>query len=103
MARSAASALQIGSFYAEHVAWLCREMTDPDAEAEIPQPEELARKHHMSVEATISCWSAGFSYILDLGDEARRLTRNSPERRGRAQGSRPLDLASQPWPRSRVA
>jgi hypothetical protein len=58
-------------------------MADPDAEAEIPQPEELARKHHMSVEATISYWSAGFSYILDLGDVARRLTRNSPERSGK--------------------
>jgi hypothetical protein len=27
----------------------------------------------MSLEAAISCWSAGFSYILDLGDEAHRL------------------------------
>jgi hypothetical protein len=73
MARAAAAALQIGSFYAAHVAWLCPEMADPDAEAEVPWPDELARKHHMSLEAAISCWSAGFSYILDLGDEAHRL------------------------------
>jgi hypothetical protein len=72
MARAAAAALQIGTFYAAHVAWLCPEMADPDAEAEVPWPDELARKHHMSLEAAISCWSAGFPYILDLGDEAHR-------------------------------
>jgi hypothetical protein len=71
--RAAAAALQIGTFSAAHVAWLCPEMADPDAEAEVPWPDELARKHHMSLEAAISCWSAGFSYILDLGDEAHRL------------------------------
>ena len=38
--------------------------------------ERLVRKReNISIEQAASQWSAGFEYLLDLGDEARRLAR----------------------------
>ena len=76
-ARAAAASLQIGMFYAAHLARLCPEASkdDPEEDTEPSWIESLAERENISIEETASQWSAGFEYVLDLGEEARRLAR----------------------------
>jgi hypothetical protein len=73
MARAAAAALQAGTFYAAHVSWLCPDMMAEDDEDEAPWPEELLKNTGLAFSEVMARWDAGFNYVLDMGDEARRL------------------------------
>jgi hypothetical protein len=72
-ARATAAALNAGTWLAMEVSWLCPEMLDrfgPDAAA---WPTRVATKHGISTATVAERWAAGFSYVLDLADEARQL------------------------------
>lgn len=72
LAKSGAAALQIANLYAAQVSWLCTDLAS-DEEDEPSWPEELATLHGLTVEEALTRWGSGFGYLLDMGDEARRL------------------------------
>jgi hypothetical protein len=39
-------------------------------------PQELADRHQLSVETVMARWAVSLDYALDLGDEARQLSKN---------------------------
>ena len=72
-ARAVSASLQIVPALAAQVSWLHSEPAPMGAAEYSAWPQELATKHHISVEAVMEGWAAIFGYLLDVGDEARRL------------------------------
>jgi hypothetical protein len=72
-ASAASASLQIVPALAAQVSWLHGEPAEVGAAELSAWPQELAAKHHLTVEAAMEGWAAIFSYLLDVGDEARRL------------------------------
>ncbi len=72
LARAARGALQLAPFYAVHLSWLCSESVDRDEDL-TAWPEALAADQNLSIEDAMQRWTAGFDYVLGLGDEARDL------------------------------
>ena len=73
-ARAASVSLQMCTFFAAHLAWLCPDASEDEPHDDRPPwTEELAETENIDIDEAISGWSAGFDYVLDLGDEARRL------------------------------
>jgi hypothetical protein len=66
-AADATAALQMLSFAACHIAWLCPEFGEVDN-----WPEELARRHSLDVDAVMDAWCEAFRFLLTLGERARR-------------------------------
>jgi len=72
-ASAASAALQIVPVFAAQLSWLHGEPQAAEMAGLEGWPEELAAKHHLSVESAMAGWAAVFGYLLDVGDEARRL------------------------------
>ena len=72
-ARAAAAAITTATHYLLDVSSLCEQM--PKYFDSGSWPQQLAQQHQLSGEALMTRWAAGLDYVLDLGDEARRLSR----------------------------
>ena len=74
-ARATTGSLQMATWLAAHLSWICDEASEGsvDTDHEPPWTETLAEQENLSVDEVVSGWCAGFEYVLDLGDEARRL------------------------------
>jgi hypothetical protein len=74
LTRAVVVALQMSTFFAAHVSWLCEEAAGDEAEEDeeesISWPEALAEREGIAVDEALGAWVAGFNYVLDLGDEA---------------------------------
>lgn len=73
LTRAIVVGLQMSTFLAAHLSWLCEEMVDeePDDEQAPPWPESLAQRHGLTVDEALSAWATGFDYVLSLGEEAQ--------------------------------
>jgi hypothetical protein len=71
LARAASAALQITPTLAAQVSWLHGEPAVADGLGSWPQ--ELADKQGLPLPVAMAGWATIFSYLLDLGDEARRM------------------------------
>ncbi len=71
--RAATAALQIAPFCAAQVSWLHGEPVSAGIEQPVPWPQELATKQQLTVDAVMAGWASIFTYLLELGDEARAL------------------------------
>jgi hypothetical protein len=72
-ARATAAAINAGTWLAMEVSWLCPEMAERFGPDNAAWPNRVATKHGISTAAVVERWAAGFSYVLDLADEARQL------------------------------
>jgi hypothetical protein len=72
-ARAITAAVQMVPLFGAEVSWLHGEPVETWAAELAEWPQELATKQELSVEATMAGWATQFGYLLDLGDEARRL------------------------------
>ena len=72
-ARAASAALQLVPTYAAGVSWLNGQPTAAGITEPLDWPQEIATKEALTVDAAVEGWAAGFTYLLDLGDEARQL------------------------------
>ena len=72
-ARALTAAVQMGTYFGAEVSWLHGEPVDTWVAELGGWPQDLARKQKLTVEATMAGWADQFGYLLDLGDEARRL------------------------------
>jgi hypothetical protein len=72
-ARAITAAVQMVPLFGAEVSWLHGEPVETWAAEMAEWPQELATKQELSVEATMAGWATQFGYLLDLGDEARRL------------------------------
>lgn len=72
LTRAIVVALQMSTFFAAHLSWLCDDVADDDPEEEesMSWPEALAEREGVTVDEALGAWVAGFNYVLDLGDEA---------------------------------
>ena len=72
-ARAITAAVQMGTYFGAEVSWLHGEPVGTWVAEMVDWPQDLATKQKLSVEATMASWASQFGYLLDLGDEARRL------------------------------
>jgi Phosphotransferase enzyme family len=72
-ARATAAALNAGTWLVMEVSWLCPEMAERFGADDASWPTRVATKQGISTAAVLERWAAGFSYVLDLADEARQL------------------------------
>ena len=66
-AANTTAALQMLSFAACHIAWLCPEFDEVER-----WPEEMAEKQSSDVDAVMDAWCETFRFLLTLGERARR-------------------------------
>jgi hypothetical protein len=73
LTRAAVVALQMSTFFAAHLSWICDQTAGEEQgdEQSPPWPEALAEREGVTVDEALRAWVAGFEYVLDLGDEAR--------------------------------
>jgi hypothetical protein len=72
-ASATSAALQMVPLYGAEVSWLQGEPAESFGPELVRWPQELATRQSLSVEATMAAWAAQFSYLLELGDDSRRL------------------------------
>ena len=72
-ARATAAALNAATWLAMEVSWLCPEMAERFGPDNAAWPTRVATKEGISTATVVERWAAGFSYVLDLADEARQL------------------------------
>ena len=72
-ARAAAAALVTATLMTTQIDGLCDHT--PNYYGDGNWPQELADRHQLSVETAMTRWAASLDYALDLGDEARRLSK----------------------------
>jgi hypothetical protein len=72
-ARATAAALNAATWQTMEVSWLCPEMAERFGPDEASWPTRFATKQGISKAEVLARWAAGFSYVLDLADEARQL------------------------------
>lgn len=71
LTRAVVVALQMSTFFAAHLAWLCDQAGDEPEDEQSPSwPEAIAQREGITVDEALGAWVAGFNYVLDLGDEA---------------------------------
>lgn len=69
----AVAALRLVSFGSAHVAWLSEEPAgEDDGAAETPWPTSWATARAIGVDELMARWAAAFTWLLDLGNRARR-------------------------------
>jgi hypothetical protein len=72
-ARAVSAALQMAPAFAAQLAWLQGEPAALGLAELAAWPDDLAAREQTDVESAMAGWAALFSYLLDLGDEARAL------------------------------
>jgi hypothetical protein len=72
-ARATAATLNAGTWQAMEVSWLCPDMAERFGPDTAGWPARVATKQGISTTAAMERWAAGFTYALDLADEAREL------------------------------
>jgi hypothetical protein len=73
-ARATAAALATTTMLTLQISGLCDQT--PHFLSDGAWPQELADQKQLSVETVMTRWAAGLDYVLDLGDEAHRLSRS---------------------------
>jgi hypothetical protein len=73
LARSAAAALQIGTFLVADLIDLCDGPGGETGPGEPAWPDMLAERHGVDVSEVMARWGRSLTYLLDLGQEAREL------------------------------
>ncbi|MFN8192341.1 MAG: hypothetical protein U0R78_18345 [Nocardioidaceae bacterium] len=68
--RAIVVSLQMSTFFAAHLSWICDDLAEDDDDA-AAWPAALAEREGLSVEEAMTAWAAGFDHVLSLGDEAR--------------------------------
>jgi len=73
LTRAVVVALSMSTYFAAQLSWLCDQPAAENADdEESPSwPEALAEREGIPVDEALRAWVAGFTYVLDLGDETR--------------------------------
>jgi hypothetical protein len=76
-ARAASAALVAGTWLTGEASWQCPEMIAMVGDEFSTWPESLAEQQRTDVATVMEGWAATFDFLLDLGDEAIRLSDHS--------------------------
>ena len=77
-ARAASAAVVTGTLLAAQASWLCPEMLPMIGDDMSTWPQSAAQQQHTDVATVMAGWAATFNFVLDLFDEAVRLSDRLP-------------------------
>ena len=77
-ARAASAAVVTGTLLAAQASWLCPEMLPVIGDDMSTWPQSAAQQQHTDVATVMAGWAATFNFVLDLFDEAVRLSDRLP-------------------------
>jgi len=77
-ARATSAALVTGTWLTALASWLCLELISMIGEDMSTWPQSDAQQQHTDVTTVLAGWAATLDFVLDLGDEAVRLSNRLP-------------------------